>query len=334
MRSENVRCKENLAHVGQAPSEEIDVEFEKFLTEQRNPATMDIDRKSVTEILEIINSEDKKVPYLVEREIPNIAKAVEAVIDSFKVGGRLFYVGAGTSGRVGVIDAAECPPTFSTSPHLIQAIIAGGRKAMWRSIEGAEDNYEAGERAIIARKVCSRDVVIGLSASGRTPFVMAALLKAKGMGTKTVAISTTPNSRIAKIADVVITPLVGPEVITGSTRMKAGTAEKLILNMISTASMIKIGKVYSNLMIDLKPLSEKLMSRARRTLKILTGIDSKTAYQVFEQAGRNLKTALVMIKAKTTRELARRALKEGSGIVWKAIEIIDERYGRKRFSSS
>jgi len=311
----------NLDKVDLERFEEIDRELENLLTEQRNPATMDIDRKDVIEILKIINSEDKKVPYAVEKEIPNIAKAVDLVVDRFKIGGRLFYVGAGTSGRLGVIDAAECPPTFNTPPYLVQAIIAGGRKAVWRSIEGAEDNYEDGKKAIIDKKVSSKDVVIGLSTSGRTPFVMAALLEAKKVGAKTIAISTTPHSKIRRIADVAITPLVGPEVIAGSTRMKAGTAEKLILNMISTTAMIKIGKVYSNLMIDLKPVSEKLESRARRILKTLTGVDSKTAYDIFKQAGRNLKTALVMIKADTNREIARKALKKSSGIVWKAIEI-------------
>lgn len=309
--------------------EEMDREFEKLLTEQRNPATMDIDRKSIMEILRIINSEDKKVSCAVEKEIPNVAKAVNFVVESFKMGGRLFYVGAGTSGRLGVIDAAECPPTFSTPPHLVQAIIAGGRKAVWRAVEGAEDNYEAGKEAIIGKKVCSKDVVIGLSTSGRTPFVIAALLEAKRIGAKTVAISTTPNSKIGEIADVAITPIVGPEVITGSTRMKAGTAEKMVLNMISTTSMIKIGKVYSNLMIDLDPVSEKLRSRARRILKILTGVDSKTAYEIFERSGRDLKTALVMIEANTSREVACRALKESSGVVWKAIKIVKGEYQSK-----
>jgi len=301
--------------------EETDEEFEKILTEQRNPRTIDIDRKSITEILRVINAEDKKVPYAVEKEIPNIARAVKLVVRCFRMGGRLFYVGSGTSGRLGVIDAAECPPTFSTPQHLVQGIIAGGKEAVWRSIEGAEDDYEDGRREIIKRGISAKDVVVGLSASGRTPFVVAALLEAKKRGAKTVAVSTTPNSKIGEIADVAISPLVGPEVITGSTRMKAGTAEKLVLNMISTTSMVKIGKVYSNLMIDLKPVSEKLRSRARRIIKVLTGVDSKAAYDTFIRAGCNLKIALVMIEADVDRDAAVRALKESSGIVWKAIEI-------------
>ena len=308
---------------------EVDMELERLLTEQRNPKTMDIDRKSIIEILGIINSEDKLVPYAVEREIPNIAKAVEFVVKSFRMGGRLFYVGAGTSGRLGVIDAAECPPTFSTPPDLIQAIIAGGKEAVWRAMEGAEDDYEAGRNAIMEKGISKKDVVIGLSTSGRTPFVVAALLEAKRRGAKTVAISTTPNSKIGKIADIAITPLVGPEVIAGSTRMKAGTAEKLVLNMISTTSMIKVGKVYSNLMIDLKPVSEKLRSRARRILKVLTGVDTKTAHEVFMKAGCNLKVALVMIEADASREVAEKALAESAGVVWKAIEIVRERYKLK-----
>ena len=321
MQSKSRRSEKNVGNGEPEHFEEIDKEFEKLLTEQRNPASVDIDRKSVTEILEAINSEDKKVPYVVEKEIPNIAEAVDLVVNSLKIGGSLFYVGAGTSGRLGVVDASECPPTFSTNPDLVQAIIAGGREAVWRSVEGAEDDYEAGKKAIIDRNVCAMDVVIGLSASGGTQFVLAALEEAERIGAKTVALSTTPNSKIGRIADVAITPLVGPEVIAGSTRMKAGTAEKLVLNMISTASMIRIGKVYSNLMIDLKPVSEKLRSRARRILKILTGVDSRTANEMFERSGRDLKTALLMIEADTSMRIARQALKESSGIVWRAIEL-------------
>jgi N-acetylmuramic acid 6-phosphate etherase len=321
MQSKSRRPKKNISNGEPERFEGIDKEFEKLLTEQRNLASLDIDRKSVTEILEAINSEDKRVPYAIEKEIPNIAEAVDLVVNSLKIGGRLFYVGAGTSGRLGVIDASECPPTFSTNPDLVQAIIAGGREAVWRSIEGAEDDYEAGKKATIDRNVCAKDVVIGLSASGGTQFVLAALEEAERIGAKTVAISTTPNSKIGRIADVAITPLVGPEVIAGSTRMKAGTAEKLVLNMISTTSMIRIGKVYSNLMIDLKPVSEKLRSRARRILKVLTGVDSRTANEMFERSGRDLKTALLMIEADTSMRIARQALKESSGIVWKAIEL-------------
>ncbi len=304
---------------------DIDRELGKLLTEQRNPATTEIDRKSVTEILELINTEDKKVPYAVEKEIPNIARAVDLVVSSFKAGGRLFYVGAGTSGRLGVVDAAESPPTFNVHPSLVQAIVAGGRKAVWRSVEGAEDDYEGGRKAIVNKGTRSKDTVIGLSASGNTLFVVGALEEAKRIGAKTVAVSTNPESTIARIADVAVTPIVGPEAIAGSTRMKAGTAEKLVLNMISTASMIRMGKVYSNLMIDLKPASRKLRSRARRILKVLTGIDSKTAHEVFQESGHNLKAALVMIEAKTSRELAVRALKESSGIVRKAIEVARKR---------
>lgn len=314
-----------------AEFEDFNVELEDAPTERRNPETLNIDRKNILEILEVINSEDVKVPEAVRREIPNIARAVELIIEGLKLGGRLIFVGAGTSGRIGVMEAAEIPPTFGTPPHLIQAIIGGGRKALYRSMERAEDDEDEARREIHYRDVCWKDVVLGLSASGRTPFTLAAMREARRLGAKLIAVTVTPNSEISKIADVAITPEVGPEVIAGSTRMKAGTAEKLILNMISTAAMIKMGKVYSNLMIDLKPLNEKLRSRARRIIQALTGVDGRTAYEAFEESGRDLKTALVMIEAKTGRRQARRALRESSGDVRRAIEIAREMAGdRKR----
>lgn len=314
-----------------AEFEDFNVELEEAPTERRNPETLDIDRKNILEILEAINSEDMKVPEAVRREIPNIARAVELIIEGLKVGGRLIYVGAGTSGRIGVMEAAEIPPTFGTPPSLVQVIMAGGRKALYRSMEGAEDDEEDARREIHSRDVCWRDVVLGLSESGRTPFTLAAMREARRLGAKLIAVTVNPDSEICRIADVAITPDVGPEVIAGSTRMKAGTAEKLILNMISTAAMIKMGKLYSNLMIDLKPLNEKLRSRARRILQTLTGVDRKTAYEVFEESGRDLKTAIVMIEAKTGRRQARRALRISSGEVRRAIEIARETAGdRKR----
>lgn len=302
--------------------EEIDAELEKLLTERRNPASMEIDRKSTEQILRIINDEDKKIPFVVEKQIPRIAEVVDIVAEKLRKGGRLIYVGAGTSGRLGVVDAAECPPTFSTPPEMVQGIIAGGRKAVWRSVEGAEDDADAGREAVAKRRVNSKDIVIGLSASGRAPFVAEALREARRRGAATAAIATTAGSRIAQVAERTITLAVGPEVVTGSTRMKAGTAEKLVLNMISTASMTKIGKVYSNLMIDLQPWSEKLRSRARRILRVLTGIDSRRAQEVFEAAGRDLKTALVMTEADTDPRTAGRALRKSRGMVWEAIETV------------
>ncbi len=300
---------------------DVDLEFERVLTEQRNPRTLDIDRKGITEILEVINTEDVGVPLAVGREISSIARAVELVIGALRAGGRLIYVGAGTSGRLGAMEAAECPPTFGTSPRIIQAVVAGGWKALHSPIEGAEDDEDAGRRMIIERGIGPKDVVVGLSASGSTPFTLAALREAKRLGSKLIAITVTPDSEISKIADVTVAPGVGPEVIAGSTRMKAGTAQKLVLNMISTTAMIKMGKVYSNLMVDLKPLNEKLRSRAVRIIENLTGVDRKTAYEAFERSGRDVKTALVMIEAETNRRIAKRALREGCGDIGKAVEI-------------
>jgi len=303
----------------------IDAEFERLLTEHRNPRTVKIDRVSIVEALKMINREDRKVARAVELEIPSIARAVESVVQAFKKGGRLIYVGAGTSGRIGVIDAAECPPTFGTSPRMVQALIAGGRRAMFRAVEGAEDNMEAGVRDMRRLGVSERDVVIGLSASGRAPYVAGALKEARRRGAKTIAVATVPNPRIRSYASIVITPIVGPEAIAGSTRMKAGTAEKMVLNMISTVSMVRIGKVYTNLMIDIKPLSVKLRSRARRLLGFFAGIPSEEAEEVYRESGYDLKVALVMALAKAERSEARKALKKSQGLVWKAIRLVQEK---------
>lgn len=301
---------------------QIDAEFEKLLTEHRNPKTVRIDRMGVVEALKLINREDKKVAKAIELEIPKIARAVESVVQAFKKGGRLIYVGAGTSGRIGVIDAAECPPTFGTSPRMVQALIAGGRRAMFRAVEGAEDDMEAGVSDMRRLRVSERDVVVGLSASGRAPYVIGALKEARRNGAKTIAVAAVPNPKIGSYASIVITPIVGPEVIAGSTRMKAGTAEKMVLNMISTVSMVRIGKVYTNLMIDIKPLSVKLRSRARRLLRFFAGISSEEAEETYRRSGYDLKTALVMALAHVERVEARRALEEGQSLVWRAIRLV------------
>lgn len=305
--------------------EEIDAELEKLLTEQRNPRTVKIDRVGVVEALKLINREDKKVARAVEIEIPKIARAVEIVVRAFKKGGRLIYVGAGTSGRIGVMDAAECPPTFGTSPRMVQALIAGGRKALVRAVEGAEDDMEDGVNDIRRLGVSEKDVVVGLSTSGRAPYVIGALKEARRRGAKTIAIATVPKPKIGRYADVAITPIVGPEVIAGSTRMKAGTAEKMVLNMISTVSMIRIGKVYTNLMIDIKPLNVKLRSRARRLLRFFTGISSEEAEEIYRKSGYDLKVALIMALAEVGRDEAKKALKESQGLIWKAIKLIQNR---------
>ncbi|MGB9718884.1 MAG: N-acetylmuramic acid 6-phosphate etherase [Thermoproteota archaeon] len=304
--------------------ERIDTEFEKLLTEHRNPRTVRIDRVEVVKALKMINREDRKVARAVELEIPRIARAVESVVQAFKKGGRLIYVGAGTSGRIGVVDAAECPPTFGTSPSMVQALIAGGRRAMFKAVEGAEDDMRAGVKDVKRLKVSERDVVIGLSASGRAPYVIGALKEARRRGAETIAVATVPNPRIGSYASIVITPIVGPEAIAGSTRMKAGTAEKMVLNMISTVSMVRIGKVYTNLMIDIKPLSVKLRSRARRLLRFFTGISSEEAEEIYRRSRYDLKVALVMALARVEAEEARKALRKSQGLVWKAIKLVRE----------
>ncbi|MFN4111024.1 MAG: N-acetylmuramic acid 6-phosphate etherase [Ignavibacteria bacterium] len=296
-------------------------EIQGLLTEQRNPNSMDIDSKNTLEILKIINEEDKKVPFAVEKEIPYIAQAVEFVVESFKQGGRLLYFGAGTSGRLGIVDAAECPPTFGTPPEMVQGFIAGGREAVFVAQEGAEDKEENGANDVIKANVNYKDTVIGIAASRRTPYVVGAIKKAKELGAKTVFITTNPRKdfNITEV-DVAICPEVGPEVIMGSTRMKSGTAQKLVLNMISTAAMIRIGKVYENMMIDLQMTNQKLVERSKRIVMIITGVSYEEAEKYLKEAKGNVKTALVMILAKVSYDEARRRLQLSDGFVRKAIE--------------
>ncbi len=291
-----------------------------LLTEQRNPHSMHIDTAPVEEILHIINTEDHLVPIAVRREIPYIAQAVRIVVDAFRKGGRLFYVGAGTSGRLGIVDAAECPPTFGTPPEMVQGIIAGGREAVFQAQEGAEDFEENGVRALQEAGVHPPDVVCGIAASRRTPFVVGAVRYAREIGCKTLFITTNPRSQFDLPVDVAICPEVGPEVIMGSTRMKSGTAQKLVLNMISTAAMIRLGKVYENMMVDLQLTNQKLVERSRRIVMIATGVDYETAARTLEEAGGHVKTALVMLLAGVDAEEARRRLERASGFVRPAIE--------------
>ncbi len=296
-------------------------EIKNLLTEQRNPNSMDIDSKDTIEILQIINNEDKKVPYVVEKEIPYIAQAVEFVVESFKKGGRLLYFGAGTSGRLGIVDAAECPPTFGTPPEMVQAFIAGGREAVFVAQEGAEDKEENGANDVVKANVGPLDTVVGIAASRRTPYVVGAVKKAKELGAKTVFITCNPRSEFnIKEVDVAICPEVGPEVIMGSTRMKSGTAQKLVLNMITTTAMIRIGKVYENLMIDLQMTNQKLVERSKRIVMIITGVSYEEAEMYLKEARGNVKTALVMILANVSYDEAVRRLKLSDGFVRKAIE--------------
>lgn len=302
-------------------AKDLFAEISKLHTEQRNKNSMDIDVRSISEILKIINDEDKTVPLAVEKELPYIEQAVELVVSSLKNGGRLLYFGAGTSGRLGVIDAAECPPTFGTTPELIQAFIAGGKEAMFKAQEGAEDLEENGAKDVAAAKVNSKDVVCGIAASRRTPYVIGAVKKAKQLGAKTIYITCNPREEFnIKEADVAICPYVGPEVIMGSTRMKSGTAQKLVLNMLTTASMIRLGKVYENMMIDLQMTNKKLIERSKRIVMTITGVNYEQAADYLKKAGGNVKTALVMIKAKISAEEARERLRKADGFVKKAIE--------------
>jgi N-acetylmuramic acid 6-phosphate etherase len=296
-------------------------ELESLSTEQRNRRTLDIDGMSIRDILRTINVEDKRAANAVANEIGHITKAVNLVVDSLKRGGRLIYVGAGTSGRLGILDAVECPPTYGTNPETIQGVIAGGKRAVFRSVEGAEDRAAEGRSAMDRKRVSRKDVVCGIAASRRTPFVVAAVERAKERGAKTIYITTNAPRNFHPKVDVAVCPAVGPEVIMGSTRMKSGTAQKLVLNMITTTAMIRLGKVYENMMVDLQLKSRKLEERAKRVLMIATGVSYETAERALWAAGGHVKTAIVMIKARVGASKAKRLLAEADGFVRAAIEM-------------
>lgn len=289
-------------------------------TEQRNPRTTRIDTASVGDILRLINAEDKLVPVAVERELPAITAAVELIVRALAGGGRLLYVGAGTSGRLGVVDAAECPPTFGTPPEQVEAIIAGGREAVFRSQEGAEDDEAQAERDLDARAPGPADVVCGIAASRRTPYVLAALRTARARGAHTVYVTTNPQDTGGPPVDVAICPAVGPEVLMGSTRMKSGTAQKLVLNMLTTAAMIRLGKVYENMMVDLQLTNAKLRERALRILMIAAGADYERAGAALNAADGHVKTALVMLRLGLPAAGARERLRQSGGFVRPALE--------------
>lgn len=300
-------------------SKKIFDEIKNLVTETRNPRTMDIDAQETLEILRRINQEDALIPDIVAAEIPHIAQAVDLVVDVFKNGGRLFYVGAGTSGRLGVLDASECPPTYGTDPELIQGLIAGGYKALLRSQEGAEDIFENGRRDLEDAGFSSKDVAFGIAASRRTPYVIGALTFAREIGAKTVYLICNPREEITIPVDVAICPVVGPEAIMGSTRMKAGTATKLVLNMVTTTAMIRLGKVYGNMMVDLRMTSKKLEERSKRVVMMVTNLTYEEAGAVLAQAGGHVKTALVMALANVSAEEARRRLEQANGFIRGAI---------------
>jgi N-acetylmuramic acid 6-phosphate etherase len=293
--------------------------LDKLLTEQQNPASENIDLLPTGEMLRIINEEDAKVAPAVALEIPQIARAVDAIARAIQEGGRLFYIGAGTSGRLGVLDASECPPTFSVSPDVVQGIIAGGEAALSRATEASEDDPQSGIRDLTGRGFTPKDVLVGIAASGRTPYVLGAIQYAHGLGALTVGISCTPDSELARMVDIPITPLPGPEIVTGSTRLKAGTATKLVLNMLSTGVMIRLGYVFGNLMVNVQPRNEKLVNRARRIIAKAGRVDYDRAGELLESSGGSVRTAIVMARLQLSREDAERRLAKAGGRVSAAL---------------
>lgn len=301
------------------------LEFSALKTEIPNENTTHIDECETLEILRMMNAEDAKIAGAVGKELSCIAEAVDEIVKRMKNGGRLIYVGAGTSGRLGVLDASECPPTFGTDPEQVQAFIAGGEAAFTKSLESAEDDEEAGENLITEKAVRKEDAVVGITASGRTPYVLGALKAARRIGALTVGIANNDKARLKDICDISIIPDVGAEVIMGSTRLKAGTSQKMVLNMISTATMIKMGKVYRNLMVDMKPINEKLLVRTLRMLELSTGVDEETARKTLEISRGNLKAAIIMLKSDVAPEVAERVLIKSNGSVSGAIRSLQSK---------
>ena len=284
-----------------------------LITEQRNPNSMHVDSLSALEIVQLMNQEDKQVPLAIEKCLPQIAQAVECIVAAFQQGGRLVYIGAGTSGRLGVLDASECPPTFGVSPEMVKGIIAGGERALRHPIEGAEDSKEQAVIDLQTIQFSSKDVLVGIAASGRTPYVIGALEYAKSLGSVTVSIASNPNSAMANIVDIAIDTVVGPEVLTGSSRLKSGTAQKLVLNMLTTASMILMGKCYQNLMVDVQASNEKLKARAIRIVMQATDCDKALAEETLKQADQNAKLAIMMILSGLDRAQAETLLEKHQG---------------------
>ncbi len=295
----------------------------KPVTEQINPNTKDLDRRSTLDIVTLINQEDKIVAEAVSRVLGSVAEAVDLTVGRLESGGRLIYVGTGTSGRLGVLDASECPPTFGVSPDLVRGVIAGGYDALHRSVEAAEDDPVQAARDLDSHNVSSRDVVVGISASGNTPFTLGAIEYAKEIGAASIAVTCNPDSRMATVAGVAIAPVVGPEAIAGSSRMKAGTAQKMILNMLSTGTMIRLGLVYGNLMSNLRATNEKLSRRARAILAEETGISSGEAGRVFEAAGEDLRVALLMVHSGLPQSDAQGLLEAHGNSVRRALDSLD-----------
>lgn len=294
--------------------------FTLLVTEQNNPDTVNIDACSTIELVTMINNEDKKVAPAIEKVLEQIAKAIDGATERLSMGGRMLYFGAGTSGRLGVIDASECPPTYGTSPEMVQGIIAGGKNAIFNAAEGDEDNEPGGANAVKSLHVTNTDVVVGIAASGRTPYVLGALKAGNEAGALTIGICNNPDVPMMKIAQITIAPITGPEAIQGSTRMKAGSAQKMVLNMLSTGVMVKLGKVYKNLMVDVVSNNEKLVDRAKRIVTAATDCDENTASAKLLECDYNVKLSIVSILTGKDKETAKRLLEENKGYVKKTIE--------------
>lgn len=307
--------------------DEMENKLSSLMTERRNERTMNIDQLSTREIISLMNKEDQSVAKAVEDALPQVEVATEAVYEALKTGGRLLYVGAGTSGRLGIIDASECPPTFRTDPNMVKAVMAGGKKAMFEAVEGVEDNEDEGANDLKTERLTKNDAVIGIAASGRTPYVMGALKYANQVGAKTISLTCNQGSEIACFADHPIETIVGPEVITGSTRLKAATAHKMVLNMISTTTMIKLGKVFENLMVDLKASNYKLIERAKRIVASVTDVSVEEAGLTLSDANQDVKAAIVMIKTNVTYDEAKHVLDVTEGYVRNAITLLEKKQG-------
>jgi len=293
-----------------------------YTTERLNENSINIDLKSTEEILHVINDEDKKVAYVVEKEIPNIAKAVDIMADVIGNGGRVFYVGPGTDGRLGVVDAAECPPTFGIGPGVVEAIMAGGQEAVFKAREWVEDEGNTGAADLAGKNPASKDLIVGISADGRSDYVLDAVRQARAIGSRVIVLVNNPGTELAGLADVAIEPVVGPEVLLGSTRMKVGISQKMVLTMLSTASMIKLGKTYSNLMVNIKSTNNKLIERAKKLVMIATGADYETAEKTLAKADKDVKVSILMLKKGVNSREAVKALQKCGGVVRKALEIL------------
>lgn len=299
------------------------IDLAKLTTESRNEDTLNIDKVSTLDMVKIINNEDKKVAAAVEAELPKIAEAIDEIVKGMHKGGRLIYIGAGTSGRLGILDASECPPTYGVSEDLVQGVIAGGKEAIFRAKEGAEDSKELAVEDLKNRNLNENDAVVGLAASGRTPYVIGALEYANEIGAVTVSITCNKDSEVSKVAKISIAPVVGAEVVTGSTRLKSGTAQKLVLNMLSTGAMIKLGKVYGNLMVDVRATNEKLVERAKKIVCEATGVEREKAENILKETDFDVKLSIFMILSELNKDEAKKILDANKGYIAEALKSIE-----------